>query len=135
MVGNDTEFYNSKIRNNEEFQASVNRMLSAFVDESGNAYSIDLSNYDNLNAMKQDLIEYIAAANIYEPGGENQLIGFRQSMFFKIGNEVTESSVINISAPISKTKIAKVLAIKDKKLVEITPTEFSNIIKEIEQVK
>lgn len=89
----------------------------------------------NLNSSKQDLIEYIAAANVYESGGENQLIGFRQSMFFKIGNEVTESSVINISAPISKTKISKVLAIKDKKLVEVTPTEFSNIIKEIEQVK
>lgn len=89
----------------------------------------------NLNSSKQDLIEYIAAANVYEPGGESQLIGFRQSMFFKIGNEVTESSVINISAPISKTKISKVLAIKDKKLVEVTPTEFSNIIKEIEQVK
>lgn len=89
----------------------------------------------NLNSSKQDLIEHIAAADVYEPGGENQLIGFRQSMFFKIGNEVTESSVINISAPISKTKISKVLAIKDKKLVEVTPTEFSNIIKEIEQVK
>ena len=89
----------------------------------------------NLNSSKQDLIEYIAVANTNEPAAENQLIGFRQSMFFKIGNEVTESSVINISAPISKTKIAKVLAIKDKKLVEVTPTEFSNIIKEIEQVK
>ena len=89
----------------------------------------------NLNSSKQDLIEYIAAADVYEPGGVNKIIGFRQLMFFKIGNEVTESSVINISAPISKTKIAKVLAIKDKKLVEVTPTEFSNIIKEIEQVK
>ena len=89
----------------------------------------------NLNSSKQDLIEYIAVANTNEPAAENQLIGFRQSMFFKIGNEVTESSVINISAPISKTKIAKVLAIKDKKLVEVTPTEFSSIIKEIEQVK
>ena len=28
----------------------------------------------NLNSSKQDLIEYIAAANVYEPGGENQLI-------------------------------------------------------------
>lgn len=89
----------------------------------------------NLNPAKQDLIEYIAVANINEPAAENQLIGFRQSMFFNIGNDVTESSVINISAPISKTKISKVLAIKDKKLVEVTPTEFSNIIKEIEQVK
>ena len=89
----------------------------------------------NLNSSKQDLIEYIAAANISDPAAENQLIGFRQSMFFNIGNDVTENSVINISAPISKTKIAKVLAIKDKKLVEVTPTEFSNIIKEIEQVK
>lgn len=89
----------------------------------------------NLNSSKQDLIEYIAVANINEPIAENQLIGFRQSMFFNIGNDVTENSVINISAPISKTKIAKVLAIKDKKLVEVTPTEFSNIIKEIENVK
>lgn len=89
----------------------------------------------NLNSSKQDLIEYIAVANINEPTAENQLIGFRQSMFFNIGNDVTENSVINISAPISKTKIAKVLAIKDKKLVEVTPTEFSNIIKEIEKVK
>lgn len=60
MVGNDTEFYNSKIRHNEEFQASINRMLSAFVDESGNAYSIDLNNYDNLNAMKQDALSMFA---------------------------------------------------------------------------
>lgn len=89
----------------------------------------------NLNSSKQDLIEYITVANINEPIAENQLIGFRQSMFFNIGNDVTENSVINISAPISKTKIAKVLAIKDKKLVEVTPTEFSNIIKEIENVK
>ena len=89
----------------------------------------------NLNSSKQDLIEYIAAANVYEPGGENQLIGFRQSMFFNIGNDVTENSVIDIAKPISKTKISKVLAIKDKKLVEVTPTEFSSIIKEIEQVK
>jgi hypothetical protein len=89
----------------------------------------------NLNPAKQDLIEYIAVANTNEPAAENQLIGFRQSMFFNIGNEVTENSVIDIAKPISKTKIAKVLAIKDKKLVEITPTEFSNIIKEIEKVK
>ena len=89
----------------------------------------------NLNPAKQDLIEYIAVANINEPAAENQLIGFRQSMFFNIGNDVTENSVIDIAKPISKTKISKVLAIKDKKLVEVTPTEFSNIIKEIEQVK
>lgn len=89
----------------------------------------------NLNSSKQDLIEYIAAANISDPAAENQLIGFRQSMFFNIGNDVTENSVIDIAKPISKTKISKVLAIKDKKLVEVTPTEFSNIIKEIEQVK
>ena len=89
----------------------------------------------NLNSSKQDLIEYIAVANTNEPAAENQLIGFRQSMFFNIGNDVTENSVIDIAKPISKTKISKVLAIKDKKLVEVTPTEFSNIIKEIEQVK
>ena len=89
----------------------------------------------NLNSSKQDLIEYIAAANISDPAAENQLIGFRQSMFFNIGNDVTENSVIDIAKPISKTKISKVLAIKDKKLVEVTPTEFSSIIKEIEQVK
>ena len=89
----------------------------------------------NLNSSKQDLIEYIAVANISSPSAENQLIGFRQSMFFNIGNEVTENSVIDIAKPISKTKIAKVLAIKDKKLVEVTPTEFSNLIKEIEKVK
>ena len=83
----------------------------------------------NLNPAKQDLIEYIAVANINEPAAENQLIGFRQSMFFNIGNDVTENSVIDIAKPISKTKIAKVLAIKDKKLVEVTPTEFSNIIR------
>jgi hypothetical protein len=89
----------------------------------------------NLNSSKQDLIEYIAMADINEPVAENQLIGFRQSMFFNIGNVVTENSVIDISRPISKTKIAKVLAIKDKKLVEVSPTEFSSIIKEIENVK
>jgi hypothetical protein len=89
----------------------------------------------NLNSSKQDLIEYIAIADINDPAAENQLIGFRQSMFFNIGNDVTENSVIDISRPISKTKIAKVLAIKDKKLVEVTPTEFSSIIKEIENVK
>ena len=89
----------------------------------------------NLNSSKQDLIEYIAVANTNEPAAENQLIGFRQSMFFNIGNDVTENSVIDIAKPISKTKIAKVLVIKDRKLVEVTPAEFSNTIKEIEKVK
>lgn len=88
----------------------------------------------NLNPAKQDLIDYITVANINEPAAENQLIGFRQSLFFNIGNEVTENSVIDIAKPISKTKIAKVLVIKDKKLVEVTPTEFNNIIKKIEKV-
>ena len=69
----------------------------------------------NLNSSKQDLIEYIAAANISDPAAENQLIGFRQSMFFNIGNDVTENSVIDIAKPISKTKISKVLATSSRR--------------------
>ena len=95
----------------------------------------------NLNSSKQDLIEYIAAANISDPAAENQLIGFRQSMFFNIGNDVTENSVIDMNNMIIEIIVIRQLlkegkvAKKDKKLVEVTPTEFSNIIKEIEKVK
>ena len=89
----------------------------------------------NLNPSKTDLIEYITMADINDPAAENQLIGFRQSMFFNISNDVTENSVMDIGKPISKTKIGKVLAIQDKKLVEVSPAEFGNIIKAIEKVK
>lgn len=52
MVGNDNEYYNSKIKNNEDYQAAVNEMLGLFVDNQGNAYNIDLSLYNNLNEAK-----------------------------------------------------------------------------------
>ena len=56
MVGNDTEFYNSKIAKNEEFKQSVDNMLKAFVDESGRAYEADWDAYTTLNEMKQDVL-------------------------------------------------------------------------------
>ena len=56
MVGNDTEFYNSKIAKNEEFKQSVDNMLKAFVDESGRAYTADWDAYTTLNEMKQDVL-------------------------------------------------------------------------------
>ena len=56
MVGNDTEFYNSKIAKNEEFKQSVDNMLKAFVDESGRAYEADWGSYTTLNDMKQDVL-------------------------------------------------------------------------------
>lgn len=56
MVGNDTEFYNSKIAKNEEFKQSVDNMLKAFVDESGRAYEADWGAYTTLNDMKQDVL-------------------------------------------------------------------------------
>lgn len=56
MVGNDTEFYNSKIAKNEEFKQSVDNMLKAFVDESGRAYEADWGAYTTLNEMKQDVL-------------------------------------------------------------------------------
>lgn len=56
MVGNDTEFYNSKIAKNEEFKQSVDNMLKAFVDEHGRAYEADWGAYTTLNEMKQDVL-------------------------------------------------------------------------------
>ena len=56
MVGNDTEFYNSKIAKNEQFKQSVDNMLKAFVDESGRAYEADWGAYTTLNDMKQDVL-------------------------------------------------------------------------------
>jgi hypothetical protein len=92
-------------------------------------------NIVNLNSSKQDLIEYVTMASFKDTSGEKKLIGFRQSMFFDIENEVSEKSMVNITKPISISKLDKLLILKDKKLVEVSPNEFKEIIKKIEKVK
>lgn len=56
MIGNDNEYYNSKIKGNQDYQNAINEMLGIFVDNQGNAYSIDLQNYNNLNEAKTDAL-------------------------------------------------------------------------------
>ncbi|MBS5307791.1 phage tail tape measure protein [Clostridium sp.] len=55
MVANDSNYYTSKIKNNEGVQDNFNKLLSAFVTNSGRAYSADLSNYNDLNQLKSEL--------------------------------------------------------------------------------
>lgn len=61
MVANDNEYYNSKIRTNDAIIQSVNMLCSQFVDEQGNAYQIDLSNYSNLTQLKNKLTNDLGA--------------------------------------------------------------------------
>lgn len=56
MMGNDTNFYNTKIKNNDDFAQAVNDFLGMFVDENGNAYTTDLNNFNNYNEMKSDAL-------------------------------------------------------------------------------
>lgn len=55
MLMNDTEFYNAKIANNEEFANYFNDYLNSFVSANGEAYNIDLSQYGTLQELKMDL--------------------------------------------------------------------------------
>lgn len=55
MITNDSNYYLSKIKNDEGIQENFNRLLSAFVTNSGKAYSTDLSNYNDLNELKSEL--------------------------------------------------------------------------------
>ena len=92
-------------------------------------------NIVNVNNSKQDLIEYVTMASFKESSEDKKLIGFRQSMFFDIENEVSEKSMVNITKPISISKLEKLLVIKDKKLVEVSPNDFKEIIKKLEKIK
>lgn len=55
MVQNDQAYYNSKILNNEELNKNFQALCASFVDDQGNAYSIDLKNYTSLAQLKQKL--------------------------------------------------------------------------------
>lgn len=55
MIANDNRYYSSKVANNEAVQNNFNKLLSAFVTNSGEAYSTDLKNYSSLNELKADL--------------------------------------------------------------------------------
>lgn len=55
MIANDNVYYSSKVKNDEAVQNNFNQLLSAFVTNSGEAYSADLSNYSNLSELKTDL--------------------------------------------------------------------------------
>ncbi len=89
-------------------------------------------NIVNVNPSKTDLIEYVSMATY---NSEKKLIGFRQSMFFDIDNEVNEKSMINIQRPISISKIETIFVIKNKKLEAVSANEFKELIKKIEKVK
>lgn len=55
MVENDQAYYNSKILNNEEINRNFQSLCASFVDDQGNAYSIDLKNYTSLAQLKAKL--------------------------------------------------------------------------------
>ena len=55
MVQNDQSYYNSKILNNEELNKNFQALCASFVDDQGNAYSVDLKNYTSLAQLKQKL--------------------------------------------------------------------------------
>lgn len=53
MIGDDEEYYNSKIRNNAGFKQIFNNFLNSFISDGESAYNVDLSNYKTLNELKQ----------------------------------------------------------------------------------
>lgn len=61
MVQNDQAYYNSKILNNEELNKNFQALCASFVDDQGNAYSIDLKNYTSLAQLKAKLTEDLGA--------------------------------------------------------------------------
>lgn len=89
----------------------------------------------NLNPAKADLIDFIIEARFKDASIGQKIIGFHQGMFFNIGDEVNEKSIISIENPISISKLSEVSIIKDKKLTWVTPNEFKDLVKKIEKVK
>ena len=55
MMEADNNYYNSKMANDNALQNNFNKLLSAFVTNSGEAYNTDLKNYNNLSELKADL--------------------------------------------------------------------------------
>lgn len=56
IMGEDQNFYNTKIKNNESYNKAINDFLGMFVDEHGQAYDLDINNYNNYNSMKADAL-------------------------------------------------------------------------------
>lgn len=53
MMGDDTEFYQNKIANNQDFQNAYTDLLNAFQTDGEQAYTLDFNNYKTLNELKQ----------------------------------------------------------------------------------
>ncbi|MVX64652.1 phage tail tape measure protein [Clostridium chromiireducens] len=53
MNGDSEEFYQNKIKNNQEFQDAYNNLLNSFTTDGEQAYTVDFNNYKTLNELKQ----------------------------------------------------------------------------------
>ena len=55
MIGNDTNYYASKIANNSEFEQLLNDSINSIVGMQTEGYDIDLSNFATLNELKNGI--------------------------------------------------------------------------------
>jgi hypothetical protein len=53
MMGDDQNFYQQKIANNQDFQNAYTQFLNSFNEDGEQAYQVDFGNYKTLNELKQ----------------------------------------------------------------------------------
>lgn len=63
MISYDTEYYNNKIKNNEEFMQLMQDSINSFTDMQGQGYELDFNNFSNLHDLKNGILNQFGDVN------------------------------------------------------------------------
>ena len=63
MISYDTEYYNNKIKNNEEFMQLMQDSINSFTDMQGQGYELDFNNFSSLHELKNGILNQFGDVN------------------------------------------------------------------------